>query len=137
MEMNESLRVLRRVGWLLIAIGVIDIGIMIYCFINEMDYSSSLNIFAAIAGIFLVRGYLGAARIVTWFSAFMFSALLLSLLIVVPWIQPLDYWMWILRTHLLSAAVYTAFLIAFFVVMFWIYRQLRLPAVVEARAAAG
>lgn len=46
--------VLVRTGKVLITVGVIDIGVMIYCIANEISYSSSFNIFAVIAGFFLM-----------------------------------------------------------------------------------
>ena len=57
--------ILRRVGLLLIVIGVLDVGYMIYCIVNGESYSSGLNIFAIVAGIFLIRGHLGAVGLVT------------------------------------------------------------------------
>lgn len=37
---------------------------------ESLNDSSSFNIFAMIAGIFLVRSHLGAARLIAWFSAY-------------------------------------------------------------------
>jgi len=135
--MHEHLPILRRVGWLLVVIGVLDIGLMIYCIANQLSYSSSLNIFSVVAGVLLLRGQLGTVRVVTWFSAFLLSGLLLCSLAVFPWIQPVDYWLLIVRGHPFSSAAYMAFVVAFLWMLFWVYRQLRLPAVVEARVAAG
>ena len=56
--------ILKRVGGVLLVVGLIDIGVMIYCAVNRISYSSSFNVFAVIAGIFLLRGSLGAASIV-------------------------------------------------------------------------
>jgi hypothetical protein len=110
---------------------------MIYCIVNRISYSSSLNIFAVVAGILLLRGSLGTARVVTWFSAFMLSAFLLGAFMVFPWLQPLDYWLLKVRESpsgfLLSIAL-AAVVLGW---MFWIYRQLRSPIVMEARVAAG
>ena len=71
--MAEHLRILRRVGWALVIIGALDIGVMVYCIVNGMNYSSSLNVVAVGAGIFLLRGNLGAVRTVSWFSAFLLT----------------------------------------------------------------
>jgi hypothetical protein len=120
-----------------VVVGALDIGFMIYCITNRISYSSSLNIFAVVAGILLLRGSLGTARVVTWFSAFMLSAFLLGVFMVFPWLQPLDYWLlkvrespWSFVLSIVLAAVVLGW-------MFWIYRQLRLPLVMEARVAAG
>lgn len=135
--MTEHLPILRRVGWLLVVIGLLDIGLMIYCIVNKLSYSSSLNVFALLAGVLLLRGHLGAARYVTWFSAFLLSGLCLSLLVVFPWMQPFDYWMLIARNYPLIPVIYPIVTAAFLWMLFWIYSQLRLPPVIEARVAAG
>ena len=128
--------ILRRVGLLLIVIGVLDVGYMIYCIVNGESYSSSVNIFAIVVGILLIRGHLGTVGVVTWFSAF-FATVLVAVLILLPFLQPLDLTMAQLRSDALSmiASLAEALVVAF--VLIWIYRQLRLPAVVEARVAAG
>lgn len=136
-NMNEHLPILRRVGWLLVVVGVLDIGLMIYCIANQLSYSSSLNIFAVVAGVLLLRGHLGTVRVVTWFTAFLLSGLLLCSVAVFPWMQPVDYWLLIIREHPFGSVAYTVFVVAFLWMLFWVYRQLRLPAVVEARVAAG
>src|SRR4051812_30406743 len=104
--MTRSYRfILRRVGWVLIVLGALDIAYMVYCVLNDVSYSSSLNIFAVVAGIFLVRGHLGAARTVTWFIAFMLAGLSLAALVVLPWVFPIDYWSVSLRRDPLGIAV--------------------------------
>lgn len=50
--MAEHLPILRRVGWALVIVGVLDVGLMIYCIISGVAYSSSLNVFAVVAGAF-------------------------------------------------------------------------------------
>jgi len=47
-------KILRNVGWALLWLGVVDVGVMIYCIANNIGYSSSFNIFAIIAGVFLM-----------------------------------------------------------------------------------
>ncbi|WP_129647633.1 hypothetical protein [Peristeroidobacter agariperforans] len=110
---------------------------MIYCITNQMSYSSSLNIFTVVAGIFLVRGSLDTARIVTWFSAFMLSGFLLGSLIISPWLQPLEYWLITFREDPLSSLGSMVLLPAVLFMLFWVYRELRSPPVLEARATAG
>jgi hypothetical protein len=116
---------------------MLDIGFMIYCVVNRMSYSSSLNIFAVVAGILLIRGNLSAVRVVTWFSAFMLCGLLLGVLIVVSWMQPLDYSLLLLRENPFVSVVSIALTAVLLLSLFWVYRQLRSPAVLEARVAAG
>jgi hypothetical protein len=57
--MVEDVRrtILRRVGISLIAFGLFDIGVMVYCIINRINYFSSFNIFAVLAGMFVWRDH--------------------------------------------------------------------------------
>lgn len=135
--MPKHLPTLRRVGLTLVVVGVLDIGLMIYCIANRISYSSSLNIFALVAGILLLRGSLGTARVVTWFAAFMLSAFLLGTFVIVPWVQPLDYWQLKVRENPLAFVLSIALAALVLAWMFWVYRELRSPVVLEARGAAG
>lgn len=90
-----------------------------------------------VAGIFLLRGSLGAARVISWFSAFMLSGFLLSSLIVFPWIQPLEYWLFGFREDPLGSLVSIVLALMALLMLFWVYTTLRAPPVLEARAAAG
>lgn len=135
--MPEHLRILRRVGWVLVILGMLDIGFMVYCIVNRMAYSSSLNIFAVGAGVFLLRGSLSAARLVGWFSAFLFAGFLFGTLIITPWMAPLDYWLLTARRAPLQSVLLILLLVTVLVALFWIYRTLRAPAILAARAAAG
>lgn len=134
--MSEYLRIVRRVGWLLVIVGILDIMLMIYCIATQTSYSSSFNVFALVGGNFLLKGNLRAVRYVTLFSALLFSALLAAI-IVVPWMFPIDYLMLIIRTHSFETIFYALFYLAVIWMLFWVYRQLRIPAVVEACVAAG
>ena len=55
-------------------VGSLDICAMAYCIANGIGYSSSLNIFALVAGIFLYRGGVETARRVGFFSGFFLGA---------------------------------------------------------------
>jgi hypothetical protein len=135
--MNDHRTILHRVGLVLVVIGALDIGWMIYCIANEVNYSSSFNIFAVIAGVFLLRGHLGAAKIVTWFSAFLLSGFVVGSLTLFPQLQPLDYWLVLLRKDPGGSLMSIALVIVVLGMLFWIYTQLRQAPVVAARVAAG
>jgi hypothetical protein len=92
-SVDNDLSVLKRVAKVLIAVGLVDIAYMVYCIANGQGYSSSLNIFAVIAGIFLWRGHLGAVRIVTRFSALMLTAATGIVLFLLPTLQPAGLWL--------------------------------------------
>jgi len=78
---------LKRVGLVLILVGAADILFMAYSLAQGRSYSSSLNIFALIAGILVYRGGLGAARVVAHSAAFMLAGMagaILFLPLIVP-----------------------------------------------------
>jgi len=133
---DNYLTVLKHVGLVLIVMGVLDIAFMIYCITHEQSYTSSLSIFAVIAGILLMRGSLGAARIVTWVVAFMLAGIL-SAILVLPFLQPFELWLAESQLSPISTIVSTLVGLVTITVLFWIYQQLRTPAVVRARAAVG
>jgi hypothetical protein len=56
MQPADYTAILRKTGWVLVAVGLIDIAMMIYTISLGMSYSSSLNIFAVVAGLFLIGG---------------------------------------------------------------------------------
>lgn len=128
--------ILRRVGWALILVGLLDIGFMVYCIMNDINYSSSLNIFAVVAGVFLRRQSLQTARIVTFFAAFMFAGIGLTA-IIFSLLVPFGLLAAQVRLHPLSSIGAFLFAAAFLVFAFWVYRSLTSPAVMEARRIAG
>lgn len=89
--MSPDLKRVRRAGVALIAIGTVDIAIFAYCIANSIGYSSSFNIFAVIAGTFLVRLHPRAIGLVWWFSGFMFVGFLAAAVLLLPWIPPIEY----------------------------------------------
>ena len=135
--MSEYRAVLRRVGVVLVAVGLLDIGYMAYCIANNLNYSSSFNIFAVIAGIFLLRGNIAAVRLVTWFSAFMLAGFLGVVLILLPFLQPADLWITQFRISPTATVVSAGIGIAVIALLLWVYMQLRSPSVVQARVVVG
>ncbi|NMW23613.1 MAG: hypothetical protein A2211_15080 [Rhodanobacter sp. RIFOXYA1_FULL_67_6] len=129
--------ILKRVGWVLIVTGVLDVAYMIYCIARGMSYSSSFNVFAVVAGVFLLKGHLGAVRLITRLTAFMLSASLGMLLVLFPLMQPPGLWFARWRLDPASTLLGTVLMIAVMVLLFWIYWQLRAPSVVQARVKAG
>jgi hypothetical protein len=135
--MSSYRTVLRNVGLVLIAIGAIDIALMIYWVSSGRSYSSSLNIFAVIAGIFLIKGSLKAAKIVTWFAAFILTAVFGLILVLFPLTQPFDLWVTEFRINPVESIVMWGFACLALAVVVWAYRRLRSPEVVQARVEAG
>jgi hypothetical protein len=130
-------RTLRRVGAVLVVMGILDIGLMVYCVMHGLNYSSSVNIFAVIAGILLIRGSLGTVRVITRFLAFFLGAMALGTLILFPFMSPPAPWIVKARLHPFTTILGAAVVISFAVAMVWVYSELRRPEVLEARRAAG
>lgn len=127
---------LRRVGWALILVGLIDIAVMVYCIVIGQAYSSSFNVFAVIAGIFLLRRNMRVAHWVSYFSAFALAASVTSL-VLIPLYTPLDLWVTRARLEPLMMTLTTAAIPAFLALLAWVYRTLTSEAVMQARSEAG
>ena len=136
-NVESSFSVLRRVGIVLILVGVLDIAWMFHVISSGHAYSSSFNIFAVIAGVLLYRQSLRTARLVTVFAAFFLSALA-GLLLVFPLIVPLA----LIRTYVRITPVpsligWSALIIGVTIMLWWVYRSLTSLAVQGAIQSAG
>lgn len=128
--------ILQRAGKVLVAIGVIDIVAMIYFVARGQSYSSSLNIFALIAGIFLWRGSLRAASVVRWLG---WSTLPVALIVPAVFLarQPWDLTMTEVRLFPGSVFLSTALTVGYMALLLWLVRELGRGPVLAARVAAG
>lgn len=138
--MNETepyKEILRRIGIALIVIGALDIGWMIYCITHRMSYSSSVNIFAVVAGIYLLRGDLGVAKAVRFFVILLFTVEMSALFLVLPLVQPLD--LMAAEFRLLRWQGMLSLLVALMVIMAgaWIILEFKKPPIVKAMVEAG
>jgi hypothetical protein len=130
--MNDYRAIMMKVGFALIALGTIDVAYMIYCIMHGVGYSSSFNIFAIIAGVFLFRGNLKAIRIIRWFSAFLSSAFI-GMIVLFPFFMPLDLMITYLKLHPI-AFTYSFIAIALIIFLFWIYKTLNSESILAALA---
>ena len=136
MESQSYRGILKRVGIVLVAVGLADIGWMVYCIIHKMSYSSSLNLFAVIAGILLMRGSLGTAATIRWFGVFFLSAGI-AMLFAWPTVQPIDLTLTQIRLNPLGfvgGAVFVVFVLTLFC---WVITELGRAPVQVASEAAG
>ena len=128
---------LKKVGKILIYAGTIDIALMIVCILAGINYSSIINIFAVIAGIFLYRGSLKAARIVAWMAAFYvlaFPLLAFSLLYDFPF----DLFVLYLKCPGSQSMILSiTFLAASYILVLWLYRTLTSDKITLAFEQAG
>ncbi len=134
--MNEHKAILKKVGSALIVIGLLDIAFMVYCIVNSTSYSSSFNIFAIIAGIFLYRGGLKTAKIVSFFSAFFLSGMG-GLLFVLPILMPFDLIFTYLKLNPLTSVAYLFFTIFLLAFLTWVLKSLTSPIVTDAMDHKG
>jgi len=136
MEMTEASRILKRTGLVLLIVGLLDISLMVYCVSIGISYSSSFNIFAAIAGVYLMRGSLRAAVLVRWYSMFML-AVFASFILATPFWQPFDLTLTQLRLSPWKAVGMFS-LVAFVLgLLAWLYTQLGSESIRKALDAAG
>jgi hypothetical protein len=135
-RLDESNNILNRVGRLLLAVGVIDIAIFAYCITNDISYSSSFNVFAVIAGIFLINGSIRMARIVTLFSAFLLAAFV-GLLFTFPFMEPIELQIVDFKIHPVARQISIAFMFVSIGFIYWVYRQLSSESVMLARKQSG
>lgn len=133
---DEARIILGRVGLALIVFGLLDIGVMIYCIVNAIAYSSSFNIFAVLAGIYVRRGqpwWVKWTMRAAGFYAAAFCMMVPILLFVFPTkLGALEF-----RLHpvgMMAGAIASVGVIAFLV---WVYRELRRAPVSAAYTAQG
>lgn len=136
MELGAHTPMLKKTGAVLLAVGLLDIAVMIYCIVNRIAYSSSFNIFALAAGIFLLRGSLRAAGAVRWFAVFMLAGFV-TLAFIWPFLQPMDLTLTQLRLNPTAALLIAAFTLGLLLLLFWLQRELGQSPVLAARASAG
>lgn len=133
---SDHLPLLKKTGLVLVVVGLLDIGLMIYAIANQVSYSSSLNVFAVVAGVFLWRGNLRAASAVRWLALFFLAAMVL-LSVMSPLLLPLG----LLATYFqVKPLTFVGSLSAFAVALLlfgWLAKQLSADPIKAARQAAG
>jgi hypothetical protein len=110
----------------LLIVGVIDVGLMIYTVMNDGSYTSSLNIFAIVVGALLLRGSARTARVVRWGSVF-FCIVFLAALFVWLLITPEALFMTQMKLDMMGAITpFITFILAVVIDAFLFY-QLSTP----------
>ncbi|WP_108649970.1 hypothetical protein [Dongshaea marina] len=126
----------RRVGVVFLTIGIIDLGVMVYCITNSIGYSSSFNIFAIIAGAFLLKGNVKTARIVRWLSAF-FASCFIIMLLTMPIAVPPSLLLVQLKTNALDVVGTLLASLVSIAVLIWGHTQLSSTESFKLFAQAG
>jgi hypothetical protein len=133
---TDHLPHLRRTGWTLLIVGCIDIAAWLVCLALDVSYVASFNIFAALGGLFLLRGSLRAASVVRRMAVSML-ALLTAVVLVSPLLQPPGLTLAMAKAHAGLAALGGVLLVFTVALMAWLARELGAPPVRAAIAAAG
>jgi len=135
--MNKiKLKILRRVGWVMIITGLIDTGFLAYDIINDSDYSFGSHIVVIVAGIFLLKGSLGAALLISWMVAFLFACFFFGIISYFA-LYPLDLLIAYIKLGLWHYIVIAIPFIINTAVMVWTYIKLTSSTVREAMDEAG
>lgn len=133
-QMNDYRSSLKTVGIVLIVVGVLGIGWMLYCLAHGTDYSSgSFYPFAGIAGILLVRGGLKTANRVAFFSAWIMSTIIGAFL-VFPSYMPIDFVLAYLKVYPISFCRHLLLPACTLILSGWFYSRLTVPSVTAAFA---
>lgn len=131
-----SQKILKRTGLLLIAIGIIDIAYMIYVVSNGNSYHSSFNIFAIIAGAFLIKQNLKAARVIATFCS-IYIAYSLGSAILTTVLFPFGFWASYIKNYFSDAATSFIFFALAVTVLSYIYTSLTNKEIVEDMEQSG
>ena len=118
--------ILKRVGTVLIVVGILDIAFMVYFFsTGGSSYSSSFNIIAVVAGFFIRRGELRVAQFAGFFVRFGLLGITTAVLIT-----PLIYPTGLIKTFLLitpawKLLAWSAFTALALVLLWWLDKNLQ------------
>jgi hypothetical protein len=127
---------MKRRGIPLLALALILFGYMV----GSMQGGNRLLIGAELLilgiGFLLVRGSLAAARFGAWCIAFAMPTLIADMLLP-PLLQPLELTVSMVQHRFLPMLGLIAFHLAFLAGTIWIYRRLRAPQILGARAMLG
>lgn len=136
MEMSAHHPILKRTGMVVLVVGLLDMAWMVYSFLNGLTSTLKFNVFAIVAGIFLLRGSLRAASAVRWLSTLGIAAIFVMIL-VTPFVQPWGLTLTQLRLHPVATVASNALALTYLGLLAWLCVQLGSAPVLNARAAAG
>ena len=128
--------VMKRVGGVLLAVGLADVGLTAWCLVRGLDYASGFGFFAAIAGLLLRRGSLRTAARVHWCAVFLLAAFA-ALLLAWPLVQPLDLSFAQLRLDSLHSIAALLVLACAMALLYWVARQLASEPMQRALSGVG
>jgi len=121
---DEARRILHQVGRALIVFGLLDIGMMIYCVVNSVNYSSSFNVFAVLAGVYVRRGQPWWVMWTTRAAGF-YAAAFCTMIPLFSFVFPVDLAALEFRLHPVVAVAGTLAMFGVIALLVWVYRELR------------
>lgn len=127
---------LKQSGIILLAIGLLDIGVMAYCMVAQINYASIFNVFAVAAGVLLIRGSAKTARIIRWLSIFMAVAIV-GILIVAPAFVPPGLLFVSVKLNPAAWIGYYLLGLTLAVLLIWIYLELSTQKALGLQKEAG
>jgi hypothetical protein len=133
---DEARQILHRVGIALIVFGLLDIGVMIYCVANTVNYSSSFNVFAVLAGVYVRRGQPWWVKWTTRAAGF-YAAAFCAMIPLFSFLFPMDLALVEFRLHPVVVGAATVASLGVIALLAWAYRELRRPPVLVAYRLAG
>lgn len=136
METAPYHRILRRVGWVLLAVALVDAAVLAGCMKFGVPYSTSVFPAATLFGIFLLRGSLRAASVLRWLAVFLLAVCATELLLF-PLLAPLDLWLTTLRLQPGKMIPPAVMLLGLPLLSVWLIRELGREPVQAARDVAG
>ena len=126
---------LKRCGIVLIIVGILDISFMAWCNSHSQSYNPTFNIFSIIAGFFLIRGSLKAAKWTAYFGSF-FLVMSIGGFLATCLAFPAAYTIasWKFQAH---SMIYNMIMgIICYPLLYWICKELLSSDVVEAQKSA-
>lgn len=134
--MEEPLRIMKKVGRVLLIVGLVDAAAMIYCILNRIPYASGFNILALIAALFLFRGSLKATRVIALFAG-LYIAVFSGAFVIVPVVLPWGFIRVLFHLHPIMGLFLLPVLLGTIGLSAWVYRSLTSPSVRAAMEEAG
>ena len=132
----DHIAILKRCGFVFFVVGLIDIGMFVFCAIHQIPFSSSLNVVGIICGIALMRGNLRVATFVRWLSLFV-AAISTAWVVIIPILLPLDLLRLGITFYPLPTMVCLTYILAAGLTFAWMADRLGSAPVELARAELG
>jgi hypothetical protein len=136
MEQQEARIIMKKVGRVLIIVGIIDIIYMFWRVSKGTVYSSSFNILAVIGGIFLIRGNFKEARTIGGLANFMLFGLL-CFLVLSPALIPMELVAIYIKLYPAAALIIIIDWGVTLALLYWITKWFSRPPVTTAIIQAG